>query len=78
MVTSISMPPHRRSQPEPRLADLLKRLKAGISPVDQLAAELGISKQTLSKCIRTLRERGHDIRTIRGPEGWEYKYEKGT
>lgn len=63
----------RKSQPESRLAELLERLKAGISPVDQLAAELGISKQTLSHCIRALRERGHDIRTIRGPEGWAYE-----
>lgn len=67
--------PSRRPHSEARLAAIIERLKVGPCPVERLAEELGVSKQTLSKCMTALRERGHDVRTIRGPEGWTYSYE---
>lgn len=65
----------QRSGIEARLADLLGLIRARGRSTAELSQALGISKQTLSHAVRALRERGYEIRTVRGPSGWIYELE---
>lgn len=68
----VEQPKHRA---EARLAEALRLIRSGQYTTAQLATALGVSKQTLSHCIRALRERGYSIHTVRGPAGWAYELE---
>jgi biotin operon repressor len=57
---------------ERRLEEVLRLIRSGSHSTPSLAAELGISIPTVSRSLTALRERGHDIRPERGPDGWHY------
>ena len=57
---------------EQRLQTVLELIQAGRYSTPGLAAEVGVSIPTISRCVEALRERGHDIRAIRGADGWRY------
>jgi biotin operon repressor len=57
---------------EKRLEDVLRLIKVGKYSTPALAAEIGVSIPTISRCVEALRMRGHDIRALREPEGWRY------
>lgn len=55
-----------------RLDDLLRLIRTGSHSTPTLAAALGVSIPTVSRCLKALRERGHDIRPERAADGWHY------
>ena len=57
---------------EQRLLTVLELIQSGRFSTPGLAAEVGVSIPTISRCVEALRERGHDIRAVRGEEGWRY------
>jgi len=57
---------------ERRLRNLVALVREGKYSAGQLAAELGVSIPTVSRCIGALRERGHRIRAIHRADGWAY------
>ena len=57
---------------EQRLQSVLELIQSGVYSTAGLAAEVGVSIPTISRCVEALRERGHDIRAVRGEEGWRY------
>ncbi|MFN4261933.1 MAG: HTH domain-containing protein [Gemmataceae bacterium] len=57
---------------EQRLAETLRLIQTGRYSTPLLAAALGVSVPTVSRYVTALRERGHDIRAERHPEGWRY------
>jgi len=63
----------RSREIESRLGDLLRLIQTGHYSTPKLAAVLGISHPTVSRCISALRERGYNIQAVRGPEGWGYE-----
>lgn len=63
----------RSQQIEQRLFDLLQLIRTGRYSTPLLAASLGISQPTVSRCIAALRERGYSIRAVKDEKGWGYE-----
>lgn len=63
----------RSREIESRLADLLKLIESGDFSTPKLAAALGTSKPTVSRCISALRKRGYDIHSVKNADGWAYR-----
>ncbi len=55
-----------------RLEDLLRLIRKGSFSTPALAASLGVSIPTVSRCLKALRERGYAIRSERAAGGWRY------
>ena len=67
---------YRRSQEiEHRLAYVLRLLRTGRYSTPKLAAKLGVSVPTISRCIESLRDRGYGIRCLRSGDTWRYVVE---
>lgn len=66
------MPFERSLEIEQRLDRILRLIRTGRYSTPTLAAEVGVSIPTVSRCITALRERGHDIRAEKHGEGWHY------
>lgn len=65
---------YRRSQEiEKRLSSLVDLIRTGKYCTPALAAELGISPPTVSRCLFALRQRGYVIRAVKEGEGWAYE-----
>lgn len=62
----------RSMEIERRLEEVLHLIRTGKHSTPSLAKTLDVSVPTVSRCLLALRERGHDIKPIRGPEGWHY------
>jgi len=57
---------------EQRLAMLLRLLAKGEYSTPALADTLGVSIPTVSRYIAALRDRGHEIRSMKHRGGWKY------
>ncbi len=57
---------------EQRLQTVLELIQSGRFCTRGLSEAVGVSIPTISRCVEALRERGHEIRAKRGPEGWRY------
>lgn len=57
---------------ELRLRYLVTLIREGRYSAGQLAAELGVSVPTVSRCVGALRERGYRIQAVRSAGGWAY------
>jgi biotin operon repressor len=55
---------------ENRLCSVLELIRHGDYSTAALAAELGVSIPTVSRAVTALRQRGHDIRSLRTRNGW--------
>src|SRR5262249_19129060 len=55
-----------------RLDEVLHLIRTGRYSTPKLAEKVGVSIPTISRIVAALRERGHDIRAERHPEGWRY------
>jgi biotin operon repressor len=55
---------------ETRLGTVLRLISLGEYSTPRLAAELGVSIPTVSRAVTALRQRGHDIRSLRAGAGW--------
>lgn len=65
---------YRRSQEiEKRLSSLVELIRSGKYCTPALAAQLGISPPTVSRCLSALRQRGYVIRAVKKNEGWAYE-----
>jgi Mn-dependent DtxR family transcriptional regulator len=65
---------YRRSQEiEKRLSSLVELIRSGKYGTPALAAQLGISPPTVSRCLSALRQRGYVIRAVKEDEGWAYE-----
>jgi len=65
---------YRRSREiEQRLTSLVNLIRRGKYGTPGLAAELGISPPTVSRCLSALRQRGYGIRSVKAEEGWAYE-----
>lgn len=65
---------YRRSQEiERRLTSLVDLIRRGKYGTPALAAELGISLPTVSRCLSALRQRGYGIRAVKEEDGWAYE-----
>ena len=62
----------RSHEIEQRLEDVLRLIQTGEYSTPALADQLAVSIPTISRTVEALRERGHDIRSERGPNGWRY------
>lgn len=68
---------YRRSQEiEKRLSSLVELIRTGKYCTPALAAELGISPPTVSRCLSALRQRGYVIRAVKEDEGWAYEIKR--
>ena len=57
---------------EHRLDSVLALILRGGYSTPRLAAELGVSIPTVSRAVTALRQRGHDIRSLRAGPGWRF------
>lgn len=57
---------------ERRLEEMLALIRSGRHSTPSLAESLGISVPTVSRCLTALRDRGYDIKPVRGNDGWHY------
>lgn len=57
---------------EQRLDAVLELIRTGSYSTPALAEKLGVSVPTVSRSVEALRERGHNIKAIRGSRGWRY------
>lgn len=57
---------------ERRLESVLRLIRSGRYSTPLLAEQLGVSIPTVSRDVNALRDRGHDIRSKRTPDGWRY------
>ena len=57
---------------EQRLERVLQLVSEGRYSTPDLAEELRVSIPTVSRDVTALRERGHDIRAEKRPDGWRY------
>lgn len=62
---------------ERRLEAVLGMIRKGTYSTPMIAEELGVSIPTVSRDVTALRQRGHDIRSERGNEGWRYTLHVG-
>jgi biotin operon repressor len=58
---------------ERRLGQLLRLIRSGQHSTPALAARLGVSVPTVSRCITALRQRGYAIRSIKRSRQWAYE-----
>lgn len=63
---------------ERRLEAVLRLIREGRFSTPKIAKEIGVSIPTISRDVTALRQRGHDIRTERGDEGWRYWLAEAT
>lgn len=63
----------RSQEIERRLASLVALIRRGKYSTPALAAELGISAPTVSRCLSALRQRGYGIKAVRENHGWAYE-----
>lgn len=57
---------------EQRLDAVLELIRNGDYSTPALAKEVGVSIPTISRSVEALRERGHNIKAVKGPHGWRY------
>ncbi|MFO0851851.1 MAG: HTH domain-containing protein [Gemmataceae bacterium] len=57
---------------ERRLAAVVALIRDGRHTAPTLAAALGVSVPTVSRCLTALRDRGYDIRSVRDRGGCRY------
>ena len=57
---------------ERRLETVLGMIRKGSYSTPRIAEELGVSIPTVSRDVTALRQRGYDIRSERGEDGWRY------
>jgi biotin operon repressor len=57
---------------EARLDSVLQLIRNGGYSTPKLAETLGVSIPTVSRDVTALRQRGHDIRSMRTDEGWTF------
>jgi predicted DNA-binding transcriptional regulator YafY len=57
---------------ERRLAAVLDLIRTSGYSAPRLAEAVGVSIPTVSRDLRALRERGHDIRAEKSVDGWRY------
>ena len=62
----------RSMEIERRLESVLALVRAGGYSTPMIAEELGVSVPTVSRAICALKERGHQIRSEKQPNGWSY------
>lgn len=58
---------------ERRLEAVLRLIREGRFSTPKIAKEIGVSIPTISRDVTALRQRGYDIRSERGDDGWRYK-----
>lgn len=63
---------------ERRLEAVLRLIREGRYSTPKIAKEIGVSIPTISRDVTALRQRGHDIRSERGDDGWRYWLEEAT
>lgn len=66
------MPFERSLEIENRLGQILHLIRTGSYSTPSLAAAVGTSIPTISRCVQALRERGHSIRAEKDGNGWRY------
>jgi transposase len=57
---------------EQRLDAVLELIRTGNYSTPALAEKVGVSIPTISRSVEALRERGHNIKAAKGPNGWRY------
>ena len=57
---------------ERRLDDVLRLIRSGGYSTPMIAEQIGVSIPTISRTVTALRERGHDIRSERKNDSWQY------
>jgi len=57
---------------ERRLEAVLGMIRKGTYSTPKIAEKLGVSIPTVSRDVTALRQRGHEIRSERGDDGWRY------
>lgn len=57
---------------EQRLDAVLELIRSGNYSTPALAEKVGVSIPTISRSVEALRERGHNIKAVKGPNGWRY------
>lgn len=57
---------------EQRLEAILRLIRSGGYSTPRLAQRLGVSVPTVSRYVTALKDRGHNIRSERRDEGWQY------
>jgi biotin operon repressor len=57
---------------EKRIQTVLEFIQTGKYSTIGLAAQIGVSIPTISRCVEALREMGHDIRAVRRNGTWQY------
>ena len=62
---------------EQRLDAVLELIRSGNYSTPALAEEVGVSIPTISRSVEALRERGHNIKAVKGPHGWRYTIVRG-
>lgn len=58
---------------EKRLSSVVQLIRRGRYGTPELAAHLGISEPTVSRCLSALRQRGYGIRAVKEEDGWAYE-----
>lgn len=58
---------------ETRLTELVRLIRDERHSTLTLAAELGVSRPTVARCIAALRERGYVIQSVKDAGGWSYQ-----
>jgi predicted DNA-binding transcriptional regulator YafY len=67
------MPYERTRQIEQRFQKAIMLISKKQMNARQLAVELGVSEPTAQRIITELRNRGHQIRSVRDEFGWRYE-----
>ena len=57
---------------ERRLEAVLRLIRSGGYSTPMIAQEIGVSIPTVSRDVTALRERGHDIQSVRNNDSWHY------
>ena len=57
---------------ENRLGSVLELIRHGEYSTPRIAATLGVSVPTVSRDVTALRQRGHEIRSLRTRTGWRF------
>lgn len=57
---------------ERRLDTVLRLVRTGAYSTPKIAEKLGVSIPTISRDVTALRERGHDIQSVRENVSWRY------
>jgi biotin operon repressor len=57
---------------ERRLEEVLSLIRSGGYSTPMIAQKIGVSIPTVSRDVTALRERGHDIQSVRKNDSWHY------